>query len=403
MKSIIFVDDDPNMLDGIKRMLKFKLKSDEWELSFANGGEQALKMMEERPIDVVVSDMRMPGMDGVQLLNTVMERRPQTVRFILSGYSDRELIIRSIGSTHQYISKPCDPDHLVNTITRAFALRSILQKDSLKQLITQIKTLPALPDLYLKVMGELKSPEASVQKVGELIAKDLAMSAKVLQLVNSAFFGMRRHIENTSQAVSLLGLDVIKSMVLMLKVFEQSGSGDKVAGLSMKWLWEHSFRVAQCSQLIMRNSNTDKKASDDAFMAGLFHDLGKLVLAASLSARMGKAYASIATGRDAMEAENAEFGGTHAEVGAYLLGLWGFPDPLIEAALYHHQPSKSHLETFTSLTATHLSNAFAHEAFPQEGGGTAPGLDGAYLERLKIAPDKLSELRTIFQSAMKGS
>ncbi len=259
MKSIIFVDDDPNVLDGIKRMLKFKFKPSEWELIFVTSGAEALKQLEAKRIDVIVSDMRMPGMDGVQLLNAVMERYPQTIRFILSGYSDRELIIRSIGSTHQYLSKPCDPELLVNTITRAFALREILQRDSLKQLIAQVKTLPTLPDLYLKVMGELKSPEASIQKIGDLIGRDLAMSAKVLQLVNSAFFGMRRHIENTSQAVSLLGLDVIKSMVLMLQVFEQaSGGGGKTAGLSMQWLWSHSFHVAQCSQLIMKKSNPDK-------------------------------------------------------------------------------------------------------------------------------------------------
>ncbi len=392
-KRILFVDDEPNVLDGIRRLLKSRFKPDEWELGFCGSGAEALSLIEKNPFDVVVSDMRMPGMNGVELLTKVMHKYPQTVRFILSGYSDRELIIKSIGSTHQYMSKPCDAELLVNTINRAFAIREVLQKDNLKKLVAYIKVLPALPDLYLKVVSELKSPDVSAQKVGEIITKDVAMSVKVLQLVNSAFFGLRRRVESPAQAVTLLGLDVVKSLVLMLKIFSDAGT-DQASGLSIERLSQHSLRVGQYSQAITRKVNLDKKTADDAFMAGLFHDLGKLVLIANLPEQYGKILHMVHDGKiNQLDSEMEVFGATHSEVGAYLLGLWGFPDPMIEAALYHHYPAKSHLECFSSLTAVHVGNVIANEMDPPEG-WNIPLIDREYLDRLKLT-ERIDEWRQL--------
>ncbi len=128
-------------------------------------------------------------------------------------------------------------------------------------------------------------------------------------------------------------------------------------------------------------------------MAGLFHDLGYLVLAANLPDRLKSVVVSATAGKGMLEAENEEFGATHAEVGAYLLGIWGFPDPLLEAALFHHQPSRSCVESFTSLTAVHLANAFAHEVEPPEGRIAGPAIDADTLARLKVGPEKVEEWR----------
>lgn len=383
MKRVIFVDDETNILDGLRRMLRSSFRSDEWELVFVSSGAQALSLMAVKPFDVIVTDMRMPGMDGVELLAEVMQRHPATIRFILSGHSDREAIMKSIGSTHQYLSKPCDPDLLIKTIRRAFMLREVLQKESLKTLVSRIRVLPSLPDLYLKVMAELKTGDASLQKVGALIAQDIGMSAKVLQMVNSAFFGLRQRVESPEQAVTLLGLDIVKSLVLMVQVF--SGVKDhSIPGHSMEWLWQHSLFVARCSQAIMRRSIYDKKAADDAFMAGLFHDLGKLVLVTNLETGYAEVIKLMNDGAEILEAEERVFGSTHGEVGAYLLGLWGFPDPLIEAALYHHQPEHAHQESVTSLLAVHIANVAGHTIFPLGAAKKPPHLSPEFLKSLKV-------------------
>lgn len=380
-RSVMFVDDEPNVLDGIRRMLRGK--RDEWDMEFVSGGEEALALLKGRHFDVVVSDMRMPGMTGVQLLESVMARSPDTVRFILSGHADQELICKSIGSTHQYMSKPCETEVLVNTIDRAFALRDILRKDNLQKLVARIKTIPSLPDLYLQVVQEMKSPNASVQRVGQIISKDIGMSAKILQLVNSAFFGPRRRVADTTQAASLLGLDVLKSVVLMAQVFSQIGPvGPK--GWSMEALWGHSLLVARCAQAIAHQSKAEKKALDDAFMAGLFHDLGKLVLAANLPDEYAEALARIEAGEaDGLDAERQVFGATHAEVGAYLLGLWGFSDSILEAAAFHHRPGDCLGRQFSSLAAVHVANAEVNRLAPACHAGTSSvAVDAAYVEQI---------------------
>ena len=403
-RSVMFVDDEPNVLDGIRRMLRGK--REEWDMEFVSSGEAALKIMEGRHFDVVVSDMRMPGMMGVQLLESVMARSPDTVRFILSGHADQELICKSIGSTHQYMSKPCDTEVLVNSIDRAFALRDILRKDSLQELVARIKTIPSLPDLYLQVVQEMKSPNASVQRVGQIISKDIGMSAKILQLVNSAFFGLRRRVADTTQAASLLGLDVLKSVVLMAQVVNQMGSvGPK--GWSMEALWGHSLLVARCAQAIAHQTQAEKKALDDAFMAGLFHDLGKLVLAVNMPDPYAEVLERIEGGAaDGLDAERQVFGATHSEVGAYLLGLWGFSDSILEAAAFHHRPGDCLGKHFSSLAAVHVANAVANRLAPVGHAGIVnAAVDAAYVEQIGHAdslPRWEDACRVIMEQGSEG-
>ncbi len=145
--------------------------------------------------------MRMPGMDGAQLLDLVKVKFPRTVRIILSGQSDRETILRSVGPSHQYLSKPCDLDELKQRLMRAFALRDMLNDTHLKEVIGRLKTVPSLPALYVAVTEALRSSDSSITEIGNLIAQDMGMSAKVLQLVNSAFFGLSNRVSSPQQAV----------------------------------------------------------------------------------------------------------------------------------------------------------------------------------------------------------
>src|ERR1700690_993982 len=187
-KRILFVDDEPMILEAIQHSLR-SMRA-EWDVKFANSGREALETMALIPFDVVITDMRMPGMDGAQLLELVKARFPRTVRIILSGQSDRETILRSVGPSHQYLSKPCDLDELKQKLVRAFALREMLDDPHLKEVIGRLKTVPSLPALYVAVTEALRHPETPIRKIGDLIAQDMGMCAKVLQLANSAFFGL---------------------------------------------------------------------------------------------------------------------------------------------------------------------------------------------------------------------
>ncbi len=392
-KRILFVDDEPKIVDGLRRMLHSMRK--EWDMAFASNGREALEMMKKQPFDVVVSDMRMPEMDGTAFLNTVMGLYPQTVRFVLSGHSDKESMLRSIGPTHQFLSKPCDAEVIKNTVARAFALREVLTNAQLQNLISQVKSLPSLPDLYLQIQEELRSKDPSVQKAGKIVEQDVAMSAKVLQLVNSAFFGLRRHVSSASQAVSLIGLDILRSLVLAVHVF--SHVKNEVPGFSIEALQHHSMSVGTYAQAIAKAENGEVKATDDAFMAGILHDMGKLILISSLTDPYRETLNLAHNNQISLiEAERQLLGATHAEVGAYLLGLWGFPDAIVEATAFHHRPRHCSEESFGSLTAVHAANALEHELRSDVSDECSAQIDLEYLNKLGLA-DRLSAWREVCQ------
>lgn len=381
MTSILFVDDEPKILRGLERLLSDL--SDEWDMAFAESGHEALSLLEQRPFDVVVSDMRMPGMDGAALLQEVMKRCPNTVRIVLSGHSDRELILRSVVAAHQYLAKPCDREQLCSVVARATALRRILTDDALRSIVSSMTTVPCQPQLYVDVCAELGRPDGSIKTVGEIISKDVAMTAKVLQIVNSAFFGLPRHVTDPAHAASLLGLDTFKALILSAHIFTALRAS--VRGLSINALWKHCIETGTLARRIASAENCDTHACDHAMMAGLLHDAGKLVLAVNYPERYEAMLDAAATGTmTPLEAERAQFGTTHAEVGAYLFGLWGLPDPIVEAVAFHHRPADCAATTFTPLAAVHVADALEH----QRRGATEPGavsrLDTAYLTRLGL-------------------
>ncbi len=382
MKKILFVDDEPKVLQGLQRMLRQMRK--EWDMHFVESGQDALESLTKNKFDVVVSDMRMPGMDGAQLLTTVMQQYPKVVRIILSGHSDKELILRSIGPTHQYLAKPCDAQMLKDTITRACALRELLSNETLKDLVTSIKALPSLPSSYVEIVEEVGSEDASMKKIGDIIEKDVGMTAKILQLVNSAFFGLPRHIASPSQAVSLLGLDTIKALVLSVQVFSQF-EGSPVEKRLVEQLFHHCTTVGAYARLICLEEESDEKTKDDSFMAGMLHQIGLLILAANLPDLFTKSIAKAdADNSSLFDAEREIIGSTHGELGAYLLGLWGFPDPIVEAVAFYNFPRRCLSQIFCPLTAVHAANVIDLEQQETPIGKT-PELDMVYLEDLGLA------------------
>lgn len=383
MKHVLFVDDDSNVLAGLKRMLR-ALRG-EWITEFVDSGEKALAYMAEHPVDVLVTDMRMPGMDGAQLLEQVVARYPGAVRIALSGQSDKQTLIRVAGLAHQYLSKPCDTETLKSTVRRSLALRDHFESKAINRLVSRVNSLPSLPDNYHEILQEIKSPEPSLNRVAEIIARDAAMTAKILQLVNSAFFGVPRRITCPVQAVTLLGLQTVNGLVLSVGVFSQM---DKlqIGSFSADELIAHSLQVAGLAKQIASLRSKDEIVRNDAFVAGLLHDIGKLILGLNFPRQYGETITSSEEcGLPLSELEVEAFGADHADIGGYILGLWGLPSALIEAVAFHHAPAKAQSEEFSALTAVHVANELCHRMHNPE--HSTGGIDREYLQSLGVLRD----------------
>ena len=378
-KSLLLVDDEPMVLSGLQRSLRSML--DEWTMEFAGGGEEALAAMSKHNFDVIVTDMRMPGMNGAQLLNEVRKRSPQTVRVALSGQCDRETIVSAIGSTHQYLSKPCDARQLKDTINHAMAMRSQLETSHLTKIVSQLRSIPSLPSSYQEMMAELGRPEPRVGKLASLISSDMGMTAKCLQLVNSAFFGLRTPVSSALQAISLLGLDRLKSLILSSHIFSEF-STNVFEPKEIGWLWEHSFAVSVCAGKVADALGVSPKEHEDAVTAGLLHDTGKLVLASC----MGREYKMVLdlatrTGICLADAERDVLGCGNAEVGGYLLGIWGLPDAIVEAVGWHLNPYAAPECACSALACVHVACVYHSSASPSRLSGCMT-LDAEYLRRV---------------------
>ncbi|MEP6847348.1 MAG: response regulator [Acidobacteriota bacterium] len=396
MINILFVDDEPNILEGLQRTLR-SLRH-EWEMSFAGSGAQGLALLEEKSIDVVVSDMKMPGMDGSQFLNAVMEKYPHIVRIILSGYSEKEMILKSVGIAHQYLSKPCDAEILKATVLRVCALRNLLTDENLRRLVSQLPNVPSLPLLYTELVDELAKNDPSTKKVGEIVKKDIGMTVKILQIVNSAFFGLRRRISDSKEAVEFLGLDTIASLTLSLGVISQF-EAHLPKGL-FATIWNHSVAVGALAAKIAGAES--REVVSDAFTAGLLHDIGRVVLAINLPKKFESVKEiAIRDGVSRVEAERRVFGATHSEVGGYLLGLWGLPSTVVQAVAFHDTPGDSNSEGFDAITAVHAANVIQGSIDSGEGQELGVDFDMEYLGKLGLL-DKIPVWRESC-SAMNAS
>ncbi|MCC7373558.1 MAG: HDOD domain-containing protein [Verrucomicrobiales bacterium] len=381
---ILFVDDEPLVLQGLQRMLRSARH--EWEMEFVTSGHEALSRLENHTYDVVVSDMRMPGMDGAQLLTEVMRRYPRTARFVLSGHADRDLIMRGLDAIHQFMTKPCDLEILRSTIHRAHALQETLRTEGLRRLIGQIQQLPSLPKLYHEITSLLGQSEVDAAAVGAVVARDVSMTAKILKLVNSAFFGLGREISSPSEAVNYLGVETIKAIVLTLHAFARAG--DESVPLSfMDALWSHSLEVAAGSRAITEAEDAPRRTCDEAFAAGILHDVGKLILRRNFPEEYVECSRIMGSeGLPAWRAELLVFGASHADLGGYLLGLWGLPNSVVDAIAFHHTPDKAGRAEFGPLAALHVANALLPSR--AEGGPsskTHETLDLDYLQKTQRA------------------
>jgi HD-like signal output (HDOD) protein/CheY-like chemotaxis protein len=389
LKRLLFVDDESQVLDALRNLLR--RERHRWEMEFATSGAEALEVMERSPADVIISDMRMPGMDGAALLAQVKARWPRTARLILSGHAEREAILRALPVTHQFLSKPCDVGVLRVAIERTLEVQTLLHDEAIERVVGQMERLPSLPRTYLELTAAANDMGAGVSDFTRIIQRDPAMSAKALQLVNSAYFGCAQQVLSVNQAVSYLGIELLKGLALTTEIFA-SVEERPVPGFSLQRLQDHSLLVAKVARRLVPSS----KLGEEVYAAALLHDIGRAVLALGLPTQTAAIVAqSLTRGCQIHEVEREVLGVTHAEVGGYLLGVWGLPFTLVESAAYHHSPSALAAGPCELLAALHAADVGVERFEAARRGETSSAqLDGPFLKRagLEVAHERLREV-----------
>ena len=383
---VLFVDDEPRVVEALERLVMDV--AEDWEVHTVDNGPTALLALSQDAFDVIVSDMRMPGMDGWELLGEVKKLYPQTVRLVLSGHAEALSIMRSVGTAHQYLAKPCESGTLKAAISQTYRMRELLSSERLAQLVGRVDTLPSAPRAFQEILACLQGPDASVGDAAKIIARDVAMTANVIKLVNSAFFGSRQPVSTADRAVAYLGLDTLGALVLGHGVFK-SGVTTGVEGFSLERLWQHSLDAAAAARMVALSEKLPKAKAEEAFLAGMLHDVGKVVFATRLAAG--------SDGPAAAEDAFAQMEAHHAEVGAYLLGLWGFPNSIVEAVAFHESPGKAVAEGLSLPALLHIADRLVHQRSARSS-SAARELEPGLLEALGLAerwPVWLAELDSL--------
>jgi HD-like signal output (HDOD) protein len=385
---ILFVDDEVAILDGLRDLLRKERRR--WEMAFAVGGAEALEELARRPFDVVVSDIRMPGMDGAQLLTTVKDLYPSVSRIVLTGHADRDAAMRVLPVAHQFLTKPCDAGALRVAIERTQALHALLASQEIRDIVGRLHSLPSVPKTYLELTEAARDPNKGLGDLTAIVQRDPAMSTKVLQIVNSAYFGSMQRIASIPQAVMHLGIELLKGLALTGNVFATLGRAP-IEGFSLEALQQRSLESA----CLARRFVEDPRHAEEAFTAALVHDVGQIVIAMGLP----KAYQDIVrearqSSRPRHAVELERLGVTHAEVGAYLLGVWGLPFSIIESVAYHHRPSALGVGPCETLAALHAADALVDPPVA----GVEAELDLAFFDRVGLS-DRLPAWRRIADDA----
>ena len=374
MVRILFVDDELPILRALQR----SLIDDEFEVFLAEGGEEALRILAEQPMDIVVSDVRMPGMDGHQLLKRVKKEYPGIIRMVLSGYAEQKDVFNILldGSAKLYLPKPWEDGAFKETIQRLFNTRMSLQKKEATAVLSDLEWLPAMDDIYSRLIRMI-SEEATAGAIACLIEQDPAVAAKILQMVNSAFFGIKTG--SVRQAIVYLGLTVVRDVVMAARFFDMPSIR---ARKGVETLWSHSVLV---NRLVGQTYDglLHRKLSDNFASAGLLCDVGILVLLDKspnyTRKLMGALKADISLSLEKLEME--EFGIGHQEIGARLLEWWELPYSIVEAALYHHCPGNSNVINKEIVSVVHLADFYAWRILGRNIEGSP---DRSVFETLKV-------------------
>jgi len=383
MRRVLFVGEDQPLWQEIRTHPPGF--SGEWAAEFAQTGPEAMAWAEQGNFDAVVADVQLFDMSGVELLDAILRRQPQAIRILLSEQADLVNTVKCIGRAHHHLLKPCDASMLVQALNQGITAESWVPSRSVQDLLGKLRWVPSPPNVYFRIAMEMDSPNASVETIGQIIRQDPPTTAKVLQLANSAVFGLHLQVNEPAEAVAYLGLEATRTLVLLAHTFSEFERLPS-AGFSIDALWFHSVKVGQLARQIMLWEQQPPDGAEQAYAGGLLHDLGKILLAANLPTPFAEAVRiAKETSTELADAETQLLGANHAEIGASLLAIWGLPLPIVEAVAFHHQPSSCPRKSFGPITAVHAADVFAYAPNQPEHEAAVPELDEKYLAELGLA------------------
>ncbi len=346
-RRIMFVDDERQILKALNRLFA----DTEYDVVLMNSGDEALVYLKKNNVDLIVSDIRMPEMDGFELLRYVKERYPSVMRVALSGYTDSKNIYKALEENiaKMYLFKPWDNNELVTMVNNLFALEDVLKDRRILNLINNLNDLPTLPNLFLRIKTMIRENE-DVDKIAKAIEADQSTASKILRIANSAYYGSKTG--SIAQAVMFIGLSNIKNIVLTSALFSNTNKFKT----KIELIWKASTLTNKFS-LLFYQQFIGKKIPLIFASAGLLHNIGMVVLLATYGDVYGKLLEQRDTEhKDLLALEQETMGVTHQEIGGYLLNWWEMPLPIVEVALYHHSPLDENVLNKELLCVIHLCN-----------------------------------------------
>lgn len=355
MKCILIVDDEGEILRSLSRVF---LDTD-YKVLTAISGEEGLKILEKEEINLIISDVRMPHMDGYEFLSIVKEKYPHTIRIILSGYTEENTVFKAVLNSvaKVYFCKPWENEELLNTVKQLFETEDLLNSKHLLNIINNIKDLPTIENRHKHILTMIEKDQ-DIRTISEEIEKDLSISTTLLHVANSAFYGLRTG--SIQQAAVYVGLQNVKNIIYATSIINSSMTSN-IELNHIELLWDHALLTNKLL-LYIYEKFLHKKLSDIAMAAGLLHNVGILIfLKYHLKEYLRCGMMAKREGIDTLEMERNCFKVTHQETGGYLIQWWGLPYSLVEVALYHHNPFDPNICNKELVCCVHLAQKYAWE------------------------------------------
>ena len=376
---IMFVDDDPMVVRGIARNMS--MMGPKMDIVVLTSAAEALKTLAKELVDVLITDLCMPGIDGAALLDEVRSRYPTVLRFVLSGEAKPEIMLQASRLSHQYLSKPCETAVLHNTIVETLARMGTIKNPEVAKVISHLEGIPSRQASLAEFLRLLNDNSVPLDKIASSLKNDPGLSARLLKVANSPYFGHSGSIESLDEAIGLLGMDMIVSMAATHKLFAVAPP-PAASNLKLDALWEHCVYVASLVRHIGYKLKVSQSVLREAGTAALLHDIGKLVLAYAIPSEYAEACTRAQAERmPGWQAEYSIFGNHHAETGGCLLKLWGLPAAVVETVSLHHTPHHSTENRVGPVTLVHIADAVAHAGTTD---GAITFLDVAHLKERNL-------------------
>ncbi|MBL1265241.1 response regulator [Candidatus Methylomicrobium oryzae] len=401
-KNILFVDDDENVISGIQRQLR--PYREQWQLFFANNGQQALEWMAKQPIDLIVTDMMMPEMCGDKLLKQVRERYPAAIRIVLSGHADEATLKSGLEVAHQYLSKPCSAEMLREVIAQVFKIQACVSNPRLISGIGDISQLPSLPKIYHELNAAIANENTSNRDIAEIFSRDMVLSAKLLQLVNSPYFGLNRKISSLTEAINLIGLKQLHSLILSVHVKSAFPISNPRLEHHMEYLWLDAMQVSCLARLIALAEQQSDDRPDQAYLSGLLHNLGLLIFMSHSGDKFESLLEHVKNFQTPVAELEAEvFGFNRCEAAAYVLSIWKIPPRIIEAILLQKNPNETDYNGMNALTAVHVAASLSKPPLQDDYARLFEiDLDTEYLQRINKL-ERLPDWQSLAAKALNQS